>query len=84
MFDQMVKTWGDPEGLWLNLTNAALGLVCLVCFGIITYSIVKEILEHVMAREETHAFNVAGLGLTMADGGEPVKPEDEKKPEQAK
>ncbi len=79
MFDKLA--WSNPEALWLNLTNAALGLVVLVCCGIVTVSIVKELVARLVARRETHAFHVAGLGLTMADGGEPVKPDSEKAPE---
>ncbi len=79
MLDKLA--WADPEMLWLNLTNAALGLVVLVCCGIVTVSIVKELVARLVASKETHAFHVAGLGLTMADGGEPVKPESEKTPE---
>ncbi len=79
MFDKLA--WSNPEALWLNLTNAALGLVVLVCCGIVTVSIVKELVARLVARRETHAFHVAGLGLTMADGGEPVTPESEKAPE---
>jgi len=78
MFDQMARAWSDPEMLWLNLTNATLGLVCLVCFGVVTVAIVRELFARLLARHETHAFQVAGLGLTMADGGEPVKPEADK------
>ncbi len=77
MFDKLA--WADPEAVWLNLTNAALGLVCLVCCGLVTVSIVREVAARLAARRETHAFHVAGLGLTMADGGEPVQPEDAKK-----
>ncbi len=79
MFDKLA--WSNPEALWLNLTNAALGLVVLVCCGIVTVSIVKELVARLVARRETHAFHVAGLGLTMADGGEPVKPESDEAPE---
>jgi len=78
MLDQMSRAWSDPEMLWLNLTNATLGLVCLVCIGAVAFAIAHELIERALAHRETHAFHVAGLGLTMADGGEPVKPDAEK------
>ena len=33
-----------------------------------------------MAGFDGHAFDVPGLGLTMADGGEPLRPKSEAKP----
>ena len=71
---------------WLNVTNAALGLVVLgavliVCLVMVReYLRVKEPQPHAatgidrglaaMLREESHRMIVPELGLTMADGGE--------------
>lgn len=71
--------WGDPHTLWVNLTNAGLGLVTLICLGVVAASVVRELLERarVKARRtallDDHAFDVPGLGWTMADGGERKK-----------
>jgi len=72
---------GDPQALWLNVTNAALGLVTLVCFGVLAYAVVREVAERVRARAlagDAHAHRVPELGLVMADGGDPER--DSKKP----
>lgn len=72
---------GDPDMLWLNVTNIALGIVTLICCGAVAYAIVKEAVVRAAERREArqavagahaddHAFPVPGLGLTMADGGE--------------
>jgi hypothetical protein len=66
----------DPETLWLNLTNAALGLVTVVCIVAVVRVALQEWLwrttEHPqpVLPDDTHAFDIAGLGITMADGGE--------------
>jgi hypothetical protein len=70
--------WGDPETFWLNVMNAALGAVCLVCLALFAGGVVREIVARARRRRETvvqvrdHMFAVPGLGLTMADGGEPL------------
>lgn len=72
----------DPETIWLNLTNAALGLVTLICLLAVIYVTVKEAIDRwvvkgrIPVESDTHAFHIEDLGITMADGGEPV---DEKK-----
>lgn len=68
----------DPETLWLNVTNIALGavtLICLLAFGRVAF---KEIAELVRARSRTrvaksaHELVLGDLGVTMADGGEEI------------
>ena len=68
----------DSETFWLNTTNLVLGLVTLGAILAVGYAIGREVLERVRARatvpatEATHTFMTPELGLTMADGGEPV------------
>ena len=65
----------DSETMWLNITNAVLGLVTLVCLGAFCYGVVREIAARVAKRArvpletDTHAFALEDLGITMADGG---------------
>ena len=74
----------DPETFWLNVTNLALGLVTLSALLVLGYAIGREVLERVRARStvpatgDAHSFLHPELGLTMADGGEPVKTEEVK------
>lgn len=71
--------WSNTETLWLNLTNAALGVVTLICAGVIAKGILMQFGFFVSreTQEDDHILNVPGLGITMADGGEPIH---EKKP----
>ena len=80
--------WSDPQTFWLNAANIGLGVVTLSCFGALSYGLVKDVLarsrrraaeralERAVNGEATglgsHVFEVPGLGLTMADGGEPA------------
>jgi hypothetical protein len=82
--------WNNPQTLWLNMTNLALGLVTLLALFVVIGAVGWEfILRRRRAREmsgidaELHtmvhtgspySLPVPGLGLTMADGGEVVKP----------
>ena len=74
--------WSDPQTFWLNVMNAALGAVCLVCVALFLVSVGQEIAAWLrqrsakVAQVRDHAFSVPGLGLTMADGGEPLDPDD--------
>jgi hypothetical protein len=77
---------------WLNVTNIALGVVVLLATAVVAYGVVWELvikrrkvrsLAHVDAEMQTmlqnefpHHLAVPELGLTMADGGEQVKPEN--------
>ncbi len=66
---------------WLNLTNATLGIVTLVCViaiaGAVFHDVANKIRERTRARAhflyDNHTLAVPDLGLTMADGGEPEK-----------
>lgn len=80
--------WNDPQTLWLNLVNLSLGIVTLICIVAIGYGLLLDIRARVRkpAREHSadgtitelmrsfdgHSFDMPGLGLTMADGGEPL------------
>jgi len=75
--------WSDPQTFWLNVMNAALGAVCLVCIALFLVSVAQEIAAWLRQRSakvaqlHDHAFSLPGLGLTMADGGEPLDPDDQ-------
>jgi len=81
--------WSDPQTLWLNVTNLALGVVTLLAVLLVAAGIAHElVLRRRRARQmagldvemvallggSTHSLPVPGLGLTMADGGEPLMP----------
>ncbi|MCU0247397.1 MAG: hypothetical protein MUC42_12540 [Bryobacter sp.] len=86
--------WSDPQTIWLNLTNLGLGIVVLVCVGVVGYGIFRDLLarrgaatqaqmdgvvDRMLAQGQgSHAFHTPELGWTMADGGEPEKTEDKK------
>ncbi len=79
----------EAQMAWLNFTNIALGLVVLVCLVAVSLSVVQAVIERqrkrataideverdmrVMMHGDGHTFAVPGLGVTMADGGEPAK-----------
>ncbi len=71
---------GDPQTLWLDITNIALGAVTLACFAVVVWGAAVEVLGRLRRRwaaymgEDDHTFEVPGLGATMADGGERVRP----------
>jgi len=85
---------------WLNLTNIALGVVVVLAVLVVAYGVVRELvarrkkarglanfdleLQGMLHDESAHSLQVPELGLTMADGGEHVKPAAEKKPEEKK
>jgi hypothetical protein len=68
----------NSETGWLNLTNAALGLAVLVCLIAVSRVVIQEIRVRATKRVRTpilhddHAFSLESLGVTMADGGEPI------------
>jgi len=80
----------DDWVFWLNLTNIALGLVVVLAVLVTAYGLVWELasrlkkhrsltkldeeLKVMMQGEFAHGLPVQGLGMTMADGGEPAKP----------
>jgi len=74
----------NHELLLLNIANAALGIATLIACVMIGWAVVSELAERVRARvtamADDHAFDLAGLGVTMADGGEKVdEPADDEK-----
>lgn len=81
--------WSDPQTLWLNVTNLALGMVILAAVLIVVGAVGWELafrrrraaqatdidaeLRSMIDAGSPHILDVPGLGLTMADGGAPVK-----------
>jgi hypothetical protein len=75
--------WNDPTTLWLNLTNLGLGLIVLACLAAVGGGFFVEMYKRVSLRRrafqlmpgggDLHALHTPQLGLTMADGGEPVE-----------
>lgn len=77
----------DPDTHWLLITNIVMGVVVLLCVAIMAGGIAYEIAARIRKRRrfeaeierdmqmfaDDHAFQVPGLGITMADGGEKAK-----------
>ena len=72
---------------WLNTANIVLGVVVAICLAVVAVGFARELQVRFRRRTATeseietdmrqmlgqsHAFDVPGLGLTMADGGERV------------
>jgi hypothetical protein len=65
---------------WLNATNAILGIVTLVCLLVVAFGVFQTVMDKIRSRAgnrsvfvyDDHTMSVPELGLTMADGGEPV------------
>jgi hypothetical protein len=75
--------WGDPETFWLNVTNAALGIVTAVAFLVVAGAVLNEVLVRVRRRiasavGDVHTLHVPALGATMADGGEKITKDGKK------
>ena len=84
----------DPSTYWLTVTNIVLGIVTLICCAAIAIGVVQELAARrkkrmalsALDREvadlvnsyDGHTFDVPGLGLTMADGGEETREKDER------
>ncbi len=73
-----MSIYGDPEKLWLMLTNGVLGLVVLISLSVLVFSAKKVFSIPLRKRVvdlngDDHAFVVEGLGLTMADGGKKIE-----------
>ena len=76
----------DPSTYWLTIMNIALGVLVLVACGAVAFGVVQELaarrkksaamskldreVSDLVGSYGGHAFNIPGLGLTMADGGE--------------
>jgi len=79
----------DPSTYWLNLMNIGLGTVVVICCAAVAFGVVQELaarrkkrasisaldreVSDLLLTYDGHAFDVPGLGVTMADGGEPVE-----------
>jgi hypothetical protein len=76
----------DPATYWLTLTNIALGVVVLICCAAVGIGIFQELAAKRRRRiasaqldtEMAHLFNIPGLGVTMADGGEALREKDQR------
>jgi hypothetical protein len=85
----------DPATYWLNFTNIALLALVVICCGAVAFGVVQELaarrkkaasmsrldreVSDLVASYDGHAFNVPGLGLTMADGGEETGKKEEER-----
>ena len=81
---------GDPSTYWLTLTNIALGLVVLICCVAVAAGVLEELAARRKAAKQTepdgewdgagdgHAFRLPQLGITMADGGEPLRKKEKR------
>jgi hypothetical protein len=74
--------------------NAALGLVVLICCAAVALGVLQELaarrrkrasaaqldreLTELIGSYDGHAFHIPTLGVTMADGGEPMKQKEER------
>ncbi|HZT29310.1 MAG TPA: hypothetical protein VFA33_05480 [Bryobacteraceae bacterium] len=81
--------WSDPQTFWLNATNLVLGLVVVICCLVVAVGIVRELIERrrkrarAMAdldREVRDLVDSYELGVTLADGGEPIGPKRKPQP----
>jgi hypothetical protein len=84
---------------WLSVTNIALGAIVLLGVLLVAYALVWELVSRSKKARNVanhdkeldvmlqYGRSVPGLGVTMADGGEPIKPlpepPAEKKPSEA-
>ena len=83
----------DDWVFWLNLTNIALGIVVVLAVLVTAYGLAWELvskrkklrglanldeeLKVMMQGDFAHGLSVPELGMTMADGGAPAKPQSE-------
>ena len=84
----------DPSTYWLTITNAALGVVTLICCIAVAVGVFQEVVakrkkatamsgidrevSDLVASFDSHAFHLPQLGMTMADGGEELPKKEEK------
>lgn len=82
----------DPSTYWLTFTNVALGVVTLICCGAVAFGVLQELaarrkkhaaldrldgeVSDLLAGFDGHTFQTPELGVTMADGGEPIRKEE--------
>jgi len=84
---------------WLNVTNIALGVLVVLAVLLLGYGVVWEVIarrkrhglrdvdaemQAMLHDQFSHSLSVPELGLTMADGGEHLKPAAPAKPEEKK
>ncbi len=69
----------SSETSWLTMTNIALGAVTLACLIAVARTAIMELADRARAKagaragwQDDHAFVFSDLGITMADGGEPI------------
>ena len=68
----------SSETSWLTLTNIALGVVTLACLIAVARTAFMELAERARSKanasqwQDDHSFVFSDLGITMADGGEPI------------
>ena len=68
----------DSETGLLNVTNVVLGLAVLACILLVGRVMIQEMRAWASAKvrnniaQDDHAFDLSSLGITMADGGEPI------------
>ena len=90
----------DPSTYWLTVMNVALGVVVLLCCAAVAFGVVQELaarsrkraaaagldreVSDLVTAYDGHAFHVPELGLTMADGGEPIDPKTSVRPDREK
>lgn len=83
MFDWITS---DPDTMWLNITNVVLGLSVIACVAVGITGFARDVIAQARERARTrqtfvydpHSMMIPELGLTMADGGEPVSEKDQK------
>ena len=82
----------DPSTYWLNFMNIGLGAVVVICCAAVAFGVVQELaarrkkrasisaldreVSDLLLTYDGHVFDVPDLGVTMADGGEPVEKKD--------
>lgn len=80
----------DPSTYWLTITNIGLGVVVFICCAAVAIGVIQELaakrkkaaamsnldreVADLVSSYGGHAFQVPGLGITMADGGEELGP----------
>jgi hypothetical protein len=76
----------DPDTMWLTITNIVLGLCVLVAVAVAGIAIGRDVMAKIRERArnrelfvyDAHSMMLPDLGLTMADGGEPLPHTDPK------
>lgn len=75
----------DDWVFWLNITNIALGVIVVMAVLMVAFAVVSELVSRrrksltvanhdaELAAMLQYGRSVPGLGVTMADGGDPLK-----------